>query len=168
MRGMTASRAHHPTESPELIAHPYNHADVQELVRALYAEQLQRYDSADPPEAAPTDYQPPRGLFLVGYTGQRAVACGGCRFHDADTAEIKKMYVRPELRGHGYGRTILTALETWAADAGAHRIILETGQHNTEAIACYTHAGYQRIPGYSAYGSRPQNRAFARTMNHEC
>lgn len=165
MAGMTAARAHDPAAESQPVTRSYDHPDAQQLVRALHAEQLQRYDNADPPEADPGEYEPPKGLFLVTYAQSQPVACGGCRFHEPDTVEVKKMYVRPEQRGRGHGRAMLTALEQWAAASGARRVILETGAHSPEAITLYTRAGYHRIPGYSAYGAGTHNRAFARPLD---
>lgn len=167
MRGMTTPPALDPDTAPELVllARPYDHVDAQTLIRALYDEQLPRYGYADPPEADPSEFAPPHGLFLVGYDqAGEPVACGGYRPHGPDTVEIKKMYVRRDLRGSGHGRRLLLALEHAARQAGARRIILETGVHNHEALALYTRSGFHPTPAYVPGRDERINRAFAKEL----
>ncbi len=76
---------------------PCDHPDAVSLVCALYRDQVSRYGYADPVDADPVQYCPPRGLFVVVYASGVPAGCGGYRTHDpaTRTAEIKKMYVRP-------------------------------------------------------------------------
>ena len=83
--------------------------------------------------------------------GDRAVGCGCFKRFDAGTAEIKRMFVRPENRGSGAATLLLEELEKWAAEAGYSRAILETGVKNPEAIRFYTKSGYARIENYGQY-----------------
>jgi GNAT superfamily N-acetyltransferase len=103
-------------------------------------------------------------LFVVGYVKGRPVACGGCRQWAPDTFEIKRMYVAPDHRGRGFGRSILQRLEEHARGAGARRIILETGARNAEALGLYAEAGYHPIPTYAEARDPQVNRAFAKTI----
>lgn len=59
-----------------------------------------------------------------------------------DTCEIRKMYLRPELKGRGLGRRLLTRLEERARAAGYRRAWLETNARLAEAIALYRKFGY--------------------------
>jgi GNAT superfamily N-acetyltransferase len=115
-----------PTIAPVtilLVVRPYDDPDAQHLVQALYAEQLEAYGFADPPNRDPVgDYGRPSGLFLVACTSTgRPVGCGGCRTYDHGerVAEVRKMYVHPDQRGHGIGhgigRRILNHLELHVA-----------------------------------------------------
>jgi GNAT superfamily N-acetyltransferase len=149
-----------------LVVRPYDDPDAQRLVRALYAEQRETYGFADPPNRDPVDYVQPSGLFLVAYTSTgQAVGCGGCRTYDQGerVAEVRKMYVHPDQRGHGLGRRILNHLEQDAAGRGAHKMLLETGALNVSAVRLYTAAGYLPIPSYVPRRSKA-NRAFAKTL----
>jgi GNAT superfamily N-acetyltransferase len=103
--------------------------------------------------AAPTaEFAPPRGAFLLARLDGRAVGCGAVRTLDPDVAEIKRMWIDPDERGHGIGRSLLTALETAAAELGCHTVRLDTAAHLTEALALYRSAGYVEI---SAYNDNP-------------
>ena len=67
------------------------------------------------------------GAFLVAYRDDQPVGCGAVRLIGPATAEIKRMYVEPELRGAGIGRTLVDALEAEARRLGAEQVVLETG-----------------------------------------
>ena len=99
------------------------------------------------------DVSDEKGTFLVAHDGERAVGCGAVRRIADATVEIKRMFVRPEARGLGVGRALLLALEAWSEGAGATRIVLETGVHQTEAIGLYEKCGYTRIPCFGAYAA---------------
>lgn len=150
-----------------LVPRRYDHPDAWALAEELHADQHARYGHADDPaDTSPEEFVPPGGLFLVGYHNARPIACGGVRTVDAasGTAEIKRMYVRPDHRGRGYGRRVLAALEAAALATSARRIILETGARNTEALVLYQQAGYQPIPAYTGGRNLAVNRAFAKDL----
>ncbi|MGH8883578.1 MAG: GNAT family N-acetyltransferase [Egibacteraceae bacterium] len=162
---MTVSAVHEHAPALLLMRRPYDHPDACALVLTLHAEQLGRYGFADDPhDTDPAEFAPP-GVFLVGYVNGRPVACGGCHLWEATTVEIKRMYVKPAHRGRGYGRHLLRALENAARTAGAHRIILETGGRNAEALALYTRAGFEPIPPYAQARDPQVNRAFAKRLS---
>ena len=48
----------------------------------MQQEYVTIYGEEDETPVQPADFRPPRGLFLVGYLDDRAVACGGWRAHD--------------------------------------------------------------------------------------
>src|SRR5437868_15495494 len=50
-----------------------------------------------------------RGTFLVVYRGAVPVWCGALRLLDAETAELKRMYLSPLVRGKGSGRLLVAA-----------------------------------------------------------
>src|SRR5262249_22242160 len=79
------------------------------------------------------------------------VGCGALRRIEPGVGEIKRMYVAPSARGRGVGRLILDGLEAEAARLGLHRILLETGPRQPEAIALYCRAGYREIPLFGEY-----------------
>ena len=147
-----------------LRAVPFDAPEARALVTELYADQLTRYDRADSPDDDPGDYAPPQGLFLLLCVDGQLVGCGGYRAHGPATGEIKRLYVRPEHRGHGYGRRLLTALEDHARAVGATVVLLETGVRNEAAIALFGAAGYIPVPGYVPNRNQRINRAFAKSL----
>lgn len=107
-------------------------------------------------------------VFLVVYLGSDAIACGGLRhLVDAteetckDVAEIKRMFVVPELRGQSYqghyvGEFLLRALGQEARDRGWLVLKLETGKTMTRARRFYERHGFSECSVFGSYeASRP-------------
>ena len=63
---------------------------------------------------------------------------------DAQTLELRKMYLHSSLRGRGWGRKLLLAALAVARARGARRVILETASRLTDAIALYERHGFTR------------------------
>ncbi|MGH4021693.1 MAG: GNAT family N-acetyltransferase [Pseudonocardiaceae bacterium] len=148
-----------------LRAVPFDDPDARTLLSELYLDQLTRYARADPPDDDSGDYAPPQGLFLLLYVDDQPAGCGGYRVHDTTRGEIKRFYVRPEHRGRGYGRRILTALEDHGRAVGATCLLLETGVRNEAAIYLFGSAGYSPVPGYVPRRDQRINRAFAKSIS---
>src|SRR5437879_5455494 len=91
------------------------------------------------------------GTFVVARADGRAIACGGLRKLDGTTAEVKRMYVEPEVRGRGVAKQILDHLENSAREMGVHRLVLETGIYQAEAIGLYRRTGFKPIRCWGEY-----------------
>ena len=102
--------------------------------------------------------------YLVVVDGGRVVACGGVQPLDADTGELKRMYVRPAYRGRGIARQLLSALEELAFQQGHSVLCLETGSYLPAAIGLYTSCGYRPIPVYGEYVDNPYSVCFAKRL----
>ncbi|MFG2426021.1 GNAT family N-acetyltransferase [Streptomyces sp. NPDC048448] len=143
----------------------YGHPDARRLTQALYREQVATYGFADDPTDTPAaHFDPPDGLFLIAHRDGVAVGCGGIRLLDANTAEIKRMYVAQPARGQGLGRHILQSLEDQAASRGAMQIVLETGVSNHGALALYQNSGYRSRPSYVPSRDPLVNRALTKQL----
>lgn len=131
----------------------YGGGAAEELVRASLAEIASRYGGrgGSGPEPDPAEFEPPHGVFLIGYVDGRAVACGGLARYDETTGEIRRMYVSPDARGRGLSRRIVAALEEEARELGYTAIRLETGNRQAEALGLYRSSGYEPIPRYGPY-----------------
>jgi putative acetyltransferase len=88
---------------------------------------------------------------LIIYQGQQPVACGCFKEIDANTVEIKRMFVEKEWRGKGLSKLISNELEQWAMEKGFENAILETSIHFTTARQLYESSGYTIIPNYPPY-----------------
>lgn len=100
---------------------------------------------------SPEELTPPRGVLLVvrdGAEGGRATGCAGVRVIAPGTAELKRVWVRPEARRHGLGAGLLEAAERAAADLGATAVRLDTRGDLVEARRLYARHGYAEIPRY--------------------
>ena len=96
-----------------------------------------------------------RGAFLVGRVDGAPAGCGAVRRIDAETGEIKRMYVAPAFRGRGIGGRLLAALEAEARRLWIARVVLETGPRQLEALGLYRGAGYVVIPAFGEYVGSP-------------
>src|SRR5688500_16869404 len=99
--------------------------------------------------------EPGGGAFVIAYLEDVPVGCGAVRRIDETTAELKRMYVRPSVRGRGIGRALVAALEREARLPGVTRVVLETGPRLAPAIGLYEAMGYTRIPLFGEYLSSP-------------
>ena len=88
---------------------------------------------------------------IVCYENEIAVGCGAFKEYEEKVAEIKRMFVVPEMRGKGIASMVLKALEDWAKEENYTSCILETSQKLESAIAMYKKFGYQNIPNYGQY-----------------
>ena len=101
---------------------------------------------------------------VIAFDGNEPAGCGAMKEYDAQTMEIKRMFVRPALRGKGIARKVLEELHQWAASLGYTRCILETGQQMPEAIALYTKSQYRVIPNYGQYEGIASSICFERKL----
>jgi GNAT superfamily N-acetyltransferase len=139
----------------EIRVVPYDHPDAIVMIGEVQQEYVIRYGGPDETAVAPAQFAPPLGLFLVGYLDGVPVTCGGWRVHDAGTAELKRMYVAPSVRGRGFARRMLAELERTAGAAGHRTLILETGGQQPEAISLYRSCGYAEVPRFGHYATAP-------------
>lgn len=127
------------------------------LVESLNAELSALYPEpgANHFELDPEQVTGGRGAFLVVCRDGVPVGCGAVRVLDADTGELKRMYVSPDVRGTGLGRRLVAALEAEARALGVRRLVLETGTRQEAAIALYRATGFRPIPLYGEYRRSP-------------
>ncbi len=98
-------------------------------------------------------FTPPAGVFLILVNDGSDVGCGGIRrIADGPSGvryEVKHLYLRPETRGRGWGRSLLEGLEERARTWDAADIVLDT-HHTLEAAgALYARSGYLPIEPYN-------------------
>ncbi|POX36974.1 GNAT family N-acetyltransferase [Streptomyces sp. Ru73] len=137
-----------PVTSPEAAA--VLRAYLDEVASRWYGRpateaELDRAVADDPVDGL----APPAGVFLLGRYGAEPGGCAGVRLLSADTAELKRMYVRPGLRGSGGSAGLLAAAEAAARGMGARRIRLDTRLDLVEAVAFYRRSGFVEIPAYN-------------------
>jgi len=88
---------------------------------------------------------------VVAYQDGQPVGCGAFKEYELGAVEIKRMFVRPELRGQGIAQAVLWELEEWAQQEGYTGCVLETGKRQPEAIRLYEKRGYTYIPNFGQY-----------------
>jgi GNAT superfamily N-acetyltransferase len=133
-------------------------ADAIRLIGALNAELTAAFPEPGATHFTlnPDQVEPDSGSFLIAYLDDVPVGCGAVRRLDEATAELKRMYVLPSVRGRGIGRALVEALEREARLLGVTRIVLETGTRLAPAIRLYETMGYFPIPLFGEYLASPE------------
>ena len=144
---------------------PYDHPDVDRLLRELQAEYVERYGTPDETPLEAGEFDPPSGLFLVGLLNDDPVVTGAWRRIDDGVAEIKRMYVAAPARRRGLSRLMLAELESTLAEAGYRDVVLMTGLAQPEAISLYESSGYQPAQSYGIYACAPDARFYGKALN---
>ena len=109
--------------------------------------------------------------FFVMRDGDDPVGCGGIQFFTpADEpayGELKRMYVRPNFRGNGFGRMLIDHLADQARRQGIDVLRLETGIYQKEAIRLYERYGFVRIPPFGDYWDDPVSLCYEKRISSE-
>jgi GNAT superfamily N-acetyltransferase len=145
-----------------LSREPFDSPTAKRLVAELVEDMKGRYDGEDGAGAYPVaeDFV----AFLVAWSGNAAVGCGGVTRFDDVSVEVKRMYVVPEARGRGVSRALLAELERASRDAGYARAVLETGHGQPEALGLYRSAGYEAIACWGPYADDPRSVCLAKEL----
>ena len=119
---------------------------VSEYV-ALYGEEALSF--------CPADAMTQVVCTAVAYCEAKATASGALRRMDNHTAELIRIYVRPEFRHQGLGTRIVRELEREAKRRGYAHVVLVTGLDMPAALALYGRLGYGRIENYGPLRDDP-------------
>jgi putative acetyltransferase len=97
----------------------------------------------------PGDYAPPRGCLLLGTHNEEPAGCAALHPLDTENAEMKRLYVRPQFRGHGLGKILAERIIMEARQIGYRRLRLDTVEPRMKtAVAMYRQLGFREIPPY--------------------
>lgn len=149
-----------------IAAEPFDSADARRLVAALDAHLAGLYppDQRFGQNLRPEHLAPGIGMFVMARADGLAIGCGAVRRLAETTAEVKRMYVEPDIRGRGVAKEILDHLEAAARALGAHRLVLETGIYQTEAVRLYRQAGFTAIDCFGEYADVPTSLCFEKPI----
>jgi ribosomal protein S18 acetylase RimI-like enzyme len=164
---MRARNRPDPEGHPDTILRRVGWSTDIETVRRLFQDYRQWLaDHRDP--AAPTEssaalgleqidkqiaelpgaYGPPRGEVILAFSKDAVVACGALRELEPRVGEIKRIYVRADHRGPGFGPRLTRALLDRARALGYERVRVDTLPTMTAAIQFYQEMGFTPIPTY--------------------
>lgn len=101
---------------------------------------------------------------ILVFEEDKAVGCGALKEYNADTMEIKRMYVPLDKRGQGIASLIVQALESWAKEMRYSKCILETGVNQPEAIRLYKKNNYLIIENYGQYAGMENSVCFEKVL----
>jgi putative acetyltransferase len=101
---------------------------------------------------------------VIAYMDGTPAGCGCFKTFDNETAEIKRMFVKPEARGNSISKMVLNALESWAHELQIKYMVLETGSKQIEALILYPKSGYMPVPKYGPYIDLPDSICFKKVL----
>lgn len=96
----------------------------------------------------PGEYGPPAGCLLFAEKDGDLVGCAALRNIAESICEMKRLYISPERRGEGIGRSLATAIIEEARERGYERMRLDTVPSMKAAQALYVSLGFEPIEPY--------------------
>jgi len=151
---------------------PVETAEALDQVRALFEEYWNSFGftpcfqnfSAEL-AGLPGAYAPPDGRLAIAFVDGHAAGCVALRRFDPgipsdrssslgfkSRAEPKRLYVRPQFRAHGIGRSLLNWVIAEARAAGYAELVGDSMPVMREALAMYERAGFELTPTTSPDG----------------
>ena len=144
-RLLQASMVRFETEDP-------TSADAIWCFEQYFAELNARFEAGfDPARSISADAHElvrPRGALVIARLRSQPVGCGALKFAEKQSAELKRMWIAPAVRGWGVGRRMLSELERLASKRGIRLLRLKTNRTLKEAIALYRGSGYVEVGAF--------------------
>jgi ribosomal protein S18 acetylase RimI-like enzyme len=126
-----------------------------DAVRALFREyvdwvgvDLSFQHFAEELTGLPGGYAEPGGVLLLASVAGEAAGCIAVRRWDAESCEMKRLFVPERQRGRGLGEELAHAAIEWSRRAGYARMLLDTLPAMTAAQRLYERLGFREIPPY--------------------
>ena len=94
-------------------------------------------------------YGRPDGRLFIVYCEGKLAGCVGLRRLDAESCELKRLYVRPEFRGKHLGKILTELIIKEAREIGYEFMLLDTLPFLEAAIKMYRDFGFYEIPCYN-------------------
>ena len=98
--------------------------------------------------ALPGAYGPPRGDVILAFAQGSVAACGALRELEPKVGEIKRIYVRADHRGPGFGPILTRTVIDRARELGFERVRVDTLPTMWAAIRFYQDMGFTPIPSF--------------------
>jgi len=97
----------------------------------------------------PGDYAPPDGRLLLAEYDSQLAGCVALHKLDDEICEMKRLYLRPQLRGQGRGRALAERIIAEARAIGYRRMRLDTVEPIMKnAVALYRVLGFKEVAPY--------------------
>ena len=117
-----------------LLAPPHMHRAFEDYIAASLTEEVDRIAEY---------YGGKGGGFWVAVEGEKIVGMFGLEPASAETMELRRMYVDPDVRRRGIARKMLRYAEDECRRRNLPRIELSTSELQGDALSLYRNSGYQ-------------------------
>ncbi len=94
-------------------------------------------------------YGLPEGRLYLAYDDSELAGCIGLKKIDEENCEMKRLYVRPQLRGRNIGDFLVRQIIWDAKDIGYRHMLLDTLPFLKNAIHLYEKYGFQETECYN-------------------
>jgi len=101
-------------------------------------------------------YAPPNGRMLIAEDAYEILGGVAYKRIDAQTCEMKRLFVRTTANGRGLGRKLCEALLQATARDGFRTMRLDTSRDMVEAIGLYRSIGFRDVEPFVDYPERMQ------------
>ena len=95
------------------------------------------------------EIKPPEGIIYILEANGEAVGMGVLRKLMDGVGEIKRMFIRPEYQGKGFGKEMMNRLEDKAREFGFSTLRLDTAGFAEAAVHIYRKVGFIEVGKYS-------------------
>jgi putative acetyltransferase len=96
----------------------------------------------------PGKYAPPQGRLYLAFIDEMLAGCIALRPFQEGLCEMKRLYVRPQFRGHNLGLLLATEIIADARKIGYSQMVLDTLDTMTAAQKLYRSLGFKEIEPY--------------------
>lgn len=149
--------------SPEFLRTTSENADFRQMVHELDIDLYKRNGDTQAQYEQYNQIDKIKHCMVI-YLDGKPVGCGCFKQYDNESIELKRMFVKPELRGKQLAARLLQELEKWAMKEGYSKAVLETGVRQVEAQRLYSVAGYARTENYGQYLGMPDSICYRKTL----
>jgi len=96
----------------------------------------------------PGKYSPPKGSLLLAVENEKFIGCVALRKLEDNICEMKRLYVKPEYRGKGFGKVLAEEIIEEAKKIGYSFMRLDTLTKLNKAMNLYRTLGFKKIKSY--------------------
>jgi GNAT superfamily N-acetyltransferase len=121
-------------------------------IRHLAACSLEHQRADDEVNHLPGLYAAPRGTIALAWMGAECVGCAALRplpTMGPDAGELKRMYVRPVVRGRGVGQRLTEHIVEFGRGVGYSRLFLDSDPELAAALRLYQRMGFVMTDRYN-------------------
>ena len=162
---MTSSDTKTTSDKPFLIK-PVRTTEADYLLHLSDALMNSLYPAESNHLISPEDVRAKAMVFLGGFCGETCVACVALMpGHKPGYAEVKRLFVADDYRGHGYARQLMHSLDKAARKSHITCLQLETGIYQPASHALYRGLGYHQTAPFGSYKEDPLSVFFEKQLD---